>query len=415
LAVLIVYILSGIVNKFFFPTGIGAVYQHPHLALFRPDHHRLAAHAPDHVKRIHRPAPKRQLQRVLLDALLQGLSQIVGDLKKPVRRAQPADALVRPPVVVILNPQPAALNRLIEAVKLRPLQKLGENRLPEPLDLAKGHRVVGTRADVPDPVLFHLLLEAGLAPPVGVLPAVVGKHLPRHPVVGHRPPVGLKHVFGRLAAVESQTGDVAAVVVDKADQIGVAPSQPQRHDVALPQLVGPGALEEARLGVVFHRLAAGLLHQPPLGQGLVHCRRAGSHQKKPLEHIGDPPWTVFRMIRLDLYRLGPDLLGHPWLATHRPRGHQPVCSMEPIGLHPSLNRMVADAELLTQHRGAVAFLQEKPHHPQPELHRVGQGPGLPPGGGCGPLGFLFHGDHSFLCKGFLHSGVSPNFLSSAVS
>jgi hypothetical protein len=191
LAVVIVYILSGIINKFFFPTGIGAVEQHPNLALFRPDHHRLAAHAPDHVKRIHRPASKCQLQRILLDTLLQGLSEIVGDLKKPVRRAQPADALMRPLVVVILDPQRGALYRLLEAVKLRPLQKLRENRLPEPLDLAKRHRVVGTRADVSDPVLFHLLLEAGLAPPVGVLPAVVGKHLPRNPVVGHRPTVGL--------------------------------------------------------------------------------------------------------------------------------------------------------------------------------------------------------------------------------
>jgi hypothetical protein len=299
LAVVIFYILSWVVNKFFLPTG-GTVEQHPHLALFRPDHHRLAAHAPDHVKRIHRPAPKRQLQRVLLDALLQGLSQIVGDLKKPVRRAQPADALVRPPVVVILDPQPGALNRLLEAVKLRPLQKLGENRLPEPLDLTQGHRVVGTRADVLHPVLFHLLLEAGLSPPVGVLPAVVGEHLLGNPVLGNSPAIGLQHMFGRLAAVDSQTGDVAAVVVDKTDQIGIAASQPQRHDVALPQLVGTGALEEARLGDVSRRLAAGFFHQTPLGKGLVHRRRAGSHQKKTLEHIGNPPRTVFRMLRLDL-------------------------------------------------------------------------------------------------------------------
>jgi hypothetical protein len=51
---------------------------------------------------IDRPAPKRQLQRILLDCLLQGLSQILGDRKKPVRRAQSAYALVRPLVFVIL-------------------------------------------------------------------------------------------------------------------------------------------------------------------------------------------------------------------------------------------------------------------------------------------------------------------------
>jgi len=60
-----------------------------------------------------------------------------------------------------------------------------------------------------------ILLEAGLAPPVGVLPAVDEEHLPRHPAVCHRPPVGLQHVIGRLAAVEAQTGDVAAVVLVK--------------------------------------------------------------------------------------------------------------------------------------------------------------------------------------------------------
>jgi hypothetical protein len=52
-----------------------------------------------------------------------------------------------------------------------------------------------------DPVLLQLLLEAGLAPPVGVLPAVVGQHLLGNPVVGYCPAVGLEHVLCGLAAV----------------------------------------------------------------------------------------------------------------------------------------------------------------------------------------------------------------------
>jgi hypothetical protein len=80
-----IYILSCIVHKFFFLAGI--VHQHLDLAFLRPDDHRLTAHAADHIKRIHRPASEGQFQHVLLDAALQGLLQIVGDLEEAIRRA----------------------------------------------------------------------------------------------------------------------------------------------------------------------------------------------------------------------------------------------------------------------------------------------------------------------------------------
>ena len=108
--------------------------------------------------------------------------------------------------------------------------------------------MVGTGTDVLDAVLFHLPFEAGLAPPVRVLPAIVGEHLFGHTVLGNAAPVGLQHVGGRLAAIQPQGGNVAAVVVHEADQVGVATRQPEGHDVALPQLVGTGAFEEPGLG-----------------------------------------------------------------------------------------------------------------------------------------------------------------------
>jgi hypothetical protein len=74
LVVFIFYILSRIVDKFFFKLLILSVDEHSDLALFRPDHHRLAAHATHHVKRIHRPAAKGQLEGILLDAFLQRAS-----------------------------------------------------------------------------------------------------------------------------------------------------------------------------------------------------------------------------------------------------------------------------------------------------------------------------------------------------
>jgi hypothetical protein len=195
-----VYILSRVVDKFFFTNAV-SFKEHPDFALLCPDHHRFTAHAPHHVKGVHRPAAKRQLQGIVLDPLFDRLSQFMGDLEEPVGGTKPSDALVGPLVVVILDPKGGTLRCLLEAVKLRPLQKLPENRLPEPLDLPKRHRVVGTGADMPDTVFFQLLLKAGLAPPVGVLPAVVRQHLLGNPVVGNRAAVGLKNVFSRLAAV----------------------------------------------------------------------------------------------------------------------------------------------------------------------------------------------------------------------
>jgi hypothetical protein len=120
-----VYILSCIVHKFFFPAGV--VHQHLHLALFRTDDHALAAHAADHVKRIHRTAAQGQFQNVFFDAFFQGLFQVVGDLEEPVGRTQSADALVGALVIVILYPKSGALHRLLEAVELGTLEELGQN------------------------------------------------------------------------------------------------------------------------------------------------------------------------------------------------------------------------------------------------------------------------------------------------
>jgi hypothetical protein len=74
LVVFIGYILSRIVDKFFFKLLILSVDEHSDLALFRPDHHRLASHAAYHVKGIHRPAAKGQLKGIFLDASLQRAS-----------------------------------------------------------------------------------------------------------------------------------------------------------------------------------------------------------------------------------------------------------------------------------------------------------------------------------------------------
>jgi hypothetical protein len=130
--------------------------------------------------------------------------------------------------------------------------------------------MVGTGTDVLDAVLFHLSLEAGLATPVGVLAPVVREHLFGNAVLGNAATVGLQHMGRCLAAVQLQGSDVAAVVIHKADQVGVAPGQPEGHDIALPQLVGTGAFEEPGLGWILFRLAFGLVYQPLFRKRFVY-------------------------------------------------------------------------------------------------------------------------------------------------
>ncbi|MFO7707846.1 MAG: hypothetical protein R6V84_06710 [Desulfobacterales bacterium] len=405
----IVYILSRIVDKFFLASSALAVKEHPNLALLGPDHNRLAAHAPYHVKRVHRSAPEGKLEGVFRDPLFDRLSQLRGDLKEAVRRAQAPDPLVGPLVVVILDPDGGALDRLLEAVKLRPLQELPQQRFPEPLDLAQGHRMVGPRADVLDPLFLELLLKPGLPPPVGVLPAVVGQHLLGDPVVGHRPPVGLEHVLGGLAAVQPQRGDVAAVVVDETDQVGVVTPEPYGQDIALPELVRPGPFKKPRLGRVLLGLDRGLLHQPLRGQGLVNRRRAGAHEEKALEYIADPSRTVLGVRRFHGYRLLTDLLGDPALPGERTLGFKPCGSVKPKDLHPTMDRMGADPKLLGQQLGAVPLLQVKLGDPQSELQGKRQGAALPLAPPCRPLGGVCHRMTSSLCKWFFTLGSVTQF------
>ena len=187
--------------------------RHQQLPLGSLHHHRLPVHLSDHVERRLRLAPERDLQQVVLDALLHDLAQFVADLEEAVRRAQPADALVRTPVVVVLHPQRDPFLSLFEAVEPRAAQELGIDVLPEALDLAERLGMVRRRTEVVDLVLAQFILEAGLAAPVGVLPPVVGQHLTRHAVLTDPAPVRLQDVFRRLAAEHPQRDHKARVVV----------------------------------------------------------------------------------------------------------------------------------------------------------------------------------------------------------
>jgi hypothetical protein len=168
---------------------------------------------------------------------------------------------MRPPVVVVLHPQPHPFAGRLETVKLRSHQELLPDGLPEAFDLAQGHGMMRPTFEVADPILAQLRLEAGGPSPTAVLASLIREHFFGHAVLRHRPAVDLQHVLRRLAAKHVQPYHVAGVIIQKADEVGVLASQTKGEDIGLPHLVGSGALEEARSGRITLGLGARLLEQ----------------------------------------------------------------------------------------------------------------------------------------------------------
>ena len=101
---------------------------------------------------------------------------------------------------------------------------------------------------------------------------------------------------------------------------------------------------------------------------------ASGNQEKAFENVGDAPGAIFRVRRLDSNHTFLDLWFYTRLAA-RPRfWSQPLDTALPIGTDPSPDRVVADAELLTDQGDAVAFLQVELDDPEAKLDGVGMRP-----------------------------------------
>lgn len=168
---------------------------------------------------------------------------------------------MRPLVVVVLHPQSHPLAGRLETVELRAHQELLPDRLPEPFDLAQGHGMMGSALKVVDPILMQLRLETGRPTPTAILATLIRKHFSGHAILRHCRAVHLQHVLRSLTTKHVQPHHVAGVVIQKADEVGVLASQTEGKDVGLPQLVGGGALKEARLGGMAPGLSPRLLEQ----------------------------------------------------------------------------------------------------------------------------------------------------------
>jgi hypothetical protein len=306
----------------------------------------LAFHAADHVEGGFGFTAQRHLQQVFLDAGFDGLAQLGGDLEKAVRRTKTFNALVRPFVVVIADPEADALPGRLEAFELSPGEKLLPDRFPEAFNLAQRHRVMGPGLEVMGAVLFHLGLEAGDAAPVHILPAVVGEHLPGRLILAGGHAKDLQDIFGGVAAEQIRPHNEPRVVIHEADEIGVTAAKPEGEDVGLPHLIGCGPLKEAGTHHVARCFWPSLLHQALRLECFAHRRRAGLQKEHPLEQLRDPLDAAGGFFLLELDDLFTHCFGQLGSGLCMEAVLQALLALVAIALGPFVNRRAADAQLL---------------------------------------------------------------------
>ena len=244
-------------------------------AFFGAEHDRLAVHPPDHVEGGLRFAAQRQLEEVFLNALFNGVAQLGLDFEEAIRRAETFNALMRPLVVVVFDPEFDPLTGGVKAVELGAGQEVLPDRGPEALDLAEGHRMLRAGLEVRHVILFEFGLEAADATPGGILATVVGEHLLGRLKLADCHPVNLNHCGGCGTAEQIRADDESRVIVHKGDEVGVTSAQPEGEDIRLPHLIGCGPLEETRAGEVAPLGWHTLRHQLSGMQVPPHRLRAG--------------------------------------------------------------------------------------------------------------------------------------------
>jgi hypothetical protein len=90
---------------------------------------------------------------------------------------------VRALEVVVLDVKRHAALAVLKVGEHGSGEQLLPQRLPEPLDLPAGLRMVRAALHMGDAMTLQLRLELRTATPGGVLPALIGQDLPRRPIV----------------------------------------------------------------------------------------------------------------------------------------------------------------------------------------------------------------------------------------
>lgn len=266
----------------------------------------------------------------------------------------------------MLEVQPHPALAVLEVREHGAAEQLLPQRLPEPLDLPAGLRVVRTALHVCDPVALEFRLELGLSAPRRVLSTLIGQDLPRRPVLRDPPRQRLHHQRAALVMGHRQTHQIARVIVEEGCHIdSLVLAQQEGEQIALPELVGLGAfkaLRPLRAGLGFGEGATWLvlrLQYPP------DRRLRGPQSEEAAHEVADASTARFRMQgpgRADRLPRGLLVRRALRLGNAARMVLQPFLAALAIQPHPIQCRLVRHTQLRTQLAHAHATFH----------HRVGQ-------------------------------------------
>ena len=314
-------------------------------AFFGPENNRLTFHAADHVEGRLGFTAQSHLEQVFLDAGLDGFAQLAGDFEETVRGAKAFNALMRPLVIIIFDPQANAFPGRIETFELSTGEELLPNGLPEAFDFAESHGMVRPGFEMVRAILFHLRLEASGAAPVDVLTPVVGEHLLGRLILAGGDAKDLQHVFGSVTAKEIGTDDEARVVVHETDEIGIPAAQPEGEDIGLPHLVRGSPFEETRA----HEVPPWFwwrLDQTLLLECFADGFGAGLQKEYPLEQLGDLLNAAGGFLFFELEDFVTNGSGQLWPWAPVAFVLQALLALPAIDAHPLVHASHTDTHLL---------------------------------------------------------------------
>jgi len=120
-----------------------------------------------------------QPQRVLLHLRLDARAHLGGRPEEPICGRQSFEPLMRSLEVVVLDIKRHSALAVLEVGEHRAAEQLLPQRLPEPLDLPAGLRVMRPALHMRDAVAFQLRFELRAPAPGGVLATLIRQDLPR--------------------------------------------------------------------------------------------------------------------------------------------------------------------------------------------------------------------------------------------
>ena len=256
----------------------------------------LVTEATDKVERLLRLLGLSELERVGLDLRLDGSADLRRRTKKSICRDEAVDGLVGALEVVVLDEELDAPKAVREVREYRLAQKVVPQRLPESFDFPERLGMLRPALRVLDAAALQKMLEFRLTPPRAVLPALIGQHLFGLAVLRDPALERIDHKARLVVMRHAPRHEVARVVVHEADHVDrLVPAKLELEDVALPELIGLGALEAPHRMLTCVRARFRRRYQPRLTQDAV--RRAGRNAQalKPSEHVADaarpPVWV----------------------------------------------------------------------------------------------------------------------------